>query len=91
VRDWGKGIEPAQLHHVFDRYWRESPAAGGGSGLGLYLAKGIVDAHGGKLWAQSRVGIGSTFFFTLPLRENPSLRALTASRRRVGATPRTAS
>jgi len=72
VRDCGPGIAPRDLPRVFDRYWRAASAAGGGSGLGLFIAKGIVDAHGGKIWAESRPGAGSTFLFTIPGKEEPS-------------------
>jgi signal transduction histidine kinase len=67
VRDEGPGIEPDVLPHVFDRYW-QAPASGRrrGSGLGLYIAKGIVEAHGGRIWVESSLGAGSTFLFTVP-------------------------
>jgi signal transduction histidine kinase len=75
VKDSGVGIEPAQLGHVFERYWHERPAAGGGTGLGLFITKGIVEAHGGKVWVESRLGEGSTFHFTLPpIEELPARR-----------------
>jgi signal transduction histidine kinase len=67
IKDSGAGIAPAQLHHLFERYWRASAATSGGTGLGLFLTKGIVQAHGGRVWAESTVGVGSTFHFTLPL------------------------
>jgi chemotaxis family two-component system sensor kinase Cph1 len=67
VRDEGPGISANVLAHVFDRYW-QSPGAGSrdGSGLGLYIAEGLVEAHGGRIWAESVVGSGATFFFTIP-------------------------
>ena len=68
VRDNGAGIPPSELPRIFERYWtvrRNAPK--GGTGLGLAIARGIVDAHGGTLWAESAVGRGSTFRFTLPL------------------------
>jgi signal transduction histidine kinase len=65
VRDTGKGISPAQLDHIFDRYWTGRSSDGSGHGLGLHIAKGIVEAHGGRIWAESQEGLGSTFFFTL--------------------------
>ncbi len=67
VRDEGPGIPPEQLPHLFDRYWR-APSAHRtvGSGLGLFIAKGLVEAHGGQIWAESTVGRGSTFCFTVP-------------------------
>jgi PAS domain S-box-containing protein len=67
VTDDGPGIAAEQLPRVFDRYWhlaqRESRH---GAGLGLYIAKGIVENHGGRIWVESRLGQGSTFFFTVP-------------------------
>lgn len=64
VRDTGPGIAPDDLPRIFDRFWHGG--AGGGSGLGLAIAKGIVEAHGGRIWAESD-GSGSRFSFTLPL------------------------
>ena len=68
VSDTGAGIPPEQLPHIFDRFWharRESSVRG--TGLGLAIAKGIVEAHGGRLSVESRLGEGSTFSFTLPV------------------------
>ena len=67
VRDTGTGIRPDALPHVFERYWQEKEAESRGTGLGLYIAKGIVEAHGGRIWAESVPGQGSTFTFTLPV------------------------
>jgi signal transduction histidine kinase len=67
VEDTGPGMGPDVLPHVFDRYWQGRHARRAGAGLGLHIVKGIVEAHGGTVWAESRVGEGSTFFFTLPL------------------------
>jgi PAS domain S-box-containing protein len=66
VTDTGPGIIAEDLPHVFDRYWRAKRTERGSVGLGLYIVKGIVEAHGGRIWVESRVGIGSTFYFTLP-------------------------
>ena len=66
VRDTGSGIKPDQLDHIFDRYWTGKPSQGSGHGLGLHIAKGIVEAHGGRIWAESLSDHGSTFFFSLP-------------------------
>jgi len=67
VTDSGHGISPENLRHVFDRFWQVVPRAGRvGAGLGLAITKGIVDAHHGQIWAESTVGRGSTFFFTIP-------------------------
>lgn len=66
VRDDGPGIAPAQLRRVFDRYWKSGSRRG--TGLGLSIAKGLVEAHGGRIEVESRPGAGSTFRFTLPRR-----------------------
>jgi chemotaxis family two-component system sensor kinase Cph1 len=65
IADNGSGMPPDQLGHIFERYWRVRDANPTGSGLGLYIASGIVQAHGGRIWAESEVGVGSTFCFTL--------------------------
>lgn len=71
VEDQGPGIAAEQLPHVFDRYWqREEVRPGAGLGLGLAIAKGIVEKHGGRIWAESKPGRGAAFFFTLPLAAN---------------------
>jgi signal transduction histidine kinase len=69
VRDTGPGIEPEHLSHVFDRFWKVRERNRGGTGLGLAIAKGIVEAHGGRIWAESQPGAGSTFRFTIPAAE----------------------
>lgn len=70
VTDSGVGIAPEDLPRVFERFYKADRArSGGGTGLGLAIAKHIVQAHGGRIWVESRVGKGSTFFFTLPLTE----------------------
>ena len=69
VWDTGPGIPPEHLGHVFDRFWKVRTANRHGAGLGLAIAKGIVEAHDGRLWAESELGKGSTFVFTLPVRE----------------------
>jgi signal transduction histidine kinase len=66
VTDTGPGIAQADLAHLFDPYWSARRHAGKGTGLGLYISKGLVEAHGGSLGVESRVGSGSTFWFTLP-------------------------
>jgi signal transduction histidine kinase len=66
VADTGAGIAPENLPHVFDRFWQASKAGGLGAGLGLPITKGIVEAHGGRIWVESTQGKGSTFSFTIP-------------------------
>jgi PAS domain S-box-containing protein len=66
VADRGTGIAEEDLPRVFDRYWQARRTAQGGAGLGLAIAKGIVEAHGGSIWVESDAGSGSRFFFTLP-------------------------
>jgi signal transduction histidine kinase len=69
VKDTGEGIPPEELSRIFDRFYRteQSRSRGsGGTGLGLSIAKGIVEAHGGRLWVESAIGKGSTFGFALP-------------------------
>nr|BBH93549.1 PAS domain-containing sensor histidine kinase [Thermogemmatispora argillosa] len=76
VRDTGVGIRPEDLPRIFERFYKvdrsrskfdQIGAGGGGSGLGLAIARHIVEAHGGRIFAESTVGKGSTFFFTLPV------------------------
>lgn len=71
VADTGAGIGPEHLAHVFERFYRVDKSrsrAGGGSGIGLTIAKHLVEGHGGRIWAASEgLGRGSTFMFTLPL------------------------
>ena len=67
VEDTGQGIDPRDLPHVFERFYQGQRPLGRGAGLGLTIARGIVEAHGGTLGATSELGAGSRFFFTLPL------------------------
>ena len=69
LEDTGRGIAEVDQPHVFDRFFRGSDAEGyaRGSGLGLVIAKRIVEAHGGHIWLESEPGVGSTFYFTIPL------------------------
>ena len=69
IRDGGPGIEGPELSRVFERHWHAKPSAGGGTGLGLFIAKGIVEAHDGTIGVKSAIGAGSTFFFELPIRQ----------------------
>lgn len=67
VTDTGPGIAPEEQSRIFERYWRGRDARYEGTGRGLAIAKGIVDAHGGRIWVESEVGVGSTFSFALPV------------------------
>jgi len=73
VRDTGKGIAAEELPHVFDRLWagrhkqEEKSKKHDGSGMGLLIVKALVEAHGGRVWAESDPGHGSTFYFTIPI------------------------
>ena len=73
VEDTGSGIEEGDLDHVFDRYWQARGTAHLGTGLGLAITKGIVEAHGGTISVESRLGHGTTFSFTLPIALVPAV------------------
>jgi signal transduction histidine kinase len=66
VTDSGIGIEVDSLDTIFERFRRAARRDIAGAGLGLYIAKAIIEAHGGRIWAESRVGVGSTFHFAVP-------------------------
>ena len=66
VSDDGPGISEEDVKHLFERYWRSADATYKGTGLGLAIARGIVNAHGGRIWVESELGHGATFFFTIP-------------------------
>jgi signal transduction histidine kinase len=66
VHDRGPGIEADDLPRIFDRYYRGQRHEGEGLGLGLFIVRKLVEAHGGRIWAESVPGTGSTFTFTLP-------------------------
>ncbi|MGD2122533.1 MAG: PAS domain-containing sensor histidine kinase [Gemmatimonadota bacterium] len=70
VMDTGPGIPPEAQKRLFDRFWQVSRKKKGGAGLGLSIVKGIVEAHGGEVWLESREGGGSTFWFSLPGKKN---------------------
>lgn len=65
VRDTGIGISPDNIGHVFDRFWQAKRASRASAGLGLAIAKSIVEAHGGRIWVESKEGEGTAFHFTL--------------------------
>jgi PAS domain S-box-containing protein len=68
ITDQGAGIPPVDVPHLFERFYRVKGARKAeGIGLGLYITRVLVEAHGGRVWVESAVGKGSTFFFTLPI------------------------
>ena len=69
VKDQGCGMTPEQVERVFDKFYRvdSSNTAKQGLGLGMSIAKNIVEAHGGRIWVESELGKGTTVSFTLPL------------------------
>jgi len=76
VTDHGEGIPAADLPKVFTKFFRRAAGRPTGSGLGLWISRGLVESHGGELSAESKVGTGSTFRFTLPLIDLDNLQAL---------------
>lgn len=66
VEDNGPGIAKENLEHIFRKYWQVKGTARLGSGLGLYIARRIVEGHGGRIWAESELGKGTRVYFTLP-------------------------
>jgi signal transduction histidine kinase len=70
VADSGPGIPRANLKDIFNPYWQAKRAERMGAGLGLPIAKGIVESHGGKIWVESEPGKGTTFYFTIPRDRN---------------------
>ena len=71
ITDYGPGIDPVFIQRIFERYYRikETQSSAKGFGLGLYITRLIIEAHGGSVWARSEPGKGTTFSFTLPLKE----------------------
>ena len=67
VTDQGPGIPEADLPRVFEPYWQAESTARQGAGIGLKIAKGLVEAHGGRIWVESKMGEGTTFSFALPV------------------------
>jgi signal transduction histidine kinase len=76
VEDTGDGLSRDGARHVFDRFWKADDARtrsdGGGAGLGLAIARGLVEAHGGTIWAEAPAGGGARFVFALPIARNGS-------------------
>ena len=72
IKDSGHGMSKDQLEHIFDRYWQVADTSRLGNGLGLAIAKIVVETHHGRIWVESELGKGSTFHFSLPLDTNHS-------------------
>lgn len=79
VRDFGQGISEAVIPHLFDRYYRAEHAGKSysGLGLGLYICSEIIKKHSGKIGVNSKIGEGSTFWFTLPKKKPGKIPAVT--------------
>jgi signal transduction histidine kinase len=67
VADTGPGMAKEDMDRLFEKFWQRRRSDKRGVGLGLAIARGIVEAHGGRIWCESHLGVGSTFYFTLPL------------------------
>jgi two-component system sensor histidine kinase KdpD len=78
VNDRGPGVGPRDTERVFDKFYRAREGEGGGVGLGLTICRGIVSAHGGRIWVEERAGGGASFRFRLPLEPKASGPALAA-------------
>jgi len=91
VCDDGPGIDESHIEHIFDRFWqaaaRREHGPGGGLGLGLAIVKGIIEAHGGRIWAESQPGEGTQIRFTLPYGGPVGSRTDDESRVRTSPTP----
>ncbi len=68
IKDYGIGIPPEDIKNIFDRFYRVGGLAAtySGSGIGLYISSEIIKQHRGKMWAESEIGRGSTFYFSIP-------------------------
>ena len=73
VSDHGDGIASDEIPHLFTRFGkpRTHRQRTDSLGLGLYITKGLVEAHGGRVWVESQLGVGSTFFFSIPIAGPP--------------------
>jgi len=75
VADRGPGLPPGDEKRIFDKFFRGGTGAVRGAGLGLAICQGIVEAHGGRIWAENRPGGGVAFRFTLPVKDSPPMPA----------------
>jgi signal transduction histidine kinase len=79
ISDTGPGLTHEQVERLFERFWQGRPGDRRGVGLGLTIARGIVEAHGGRVWVDSTPGKGSTFSFSLPLAKAPAAVPMSAA------------
>ena len=86
VADTGPGISAEHLPLVFDRFWKHPTREQSSTGMGLYIAKGIVEAHGGRIWVESEDRHGATFHFTCPADQGPPT-AIPSPRGEIAAVP----
>ena len=85
VADTGPGIASEHLPRVFERFYRVDPGRSrdeGGTGIGLAIARSVVEAHGGRIWAESQPGKGSVFTFELPVDDGRESKATSETTRR---------
>lgn len=76
IADHGSGLPPGEEGRIFEKFYRARPTGEGGVGLGLTICRGIVDAHGGRIWAENREGGGARFRFAIPLsKQQPAVPA----------------
>ena len=74
IADDGPGIQPGDEQRIFEKFYRGTPKREGGLGLGLTICQGIIEAHGGRIWAENRPGGGALFRFTLPLDDHQDVK-----------------
>jgi two-component system, OmpR family, sensor histidine kinase KdpD len=79
VADRGPGIPPGEEERIFEKFHRAGSTVGSGVGLGLTICRGIVTAHGGRMWVENRIGGGAVFRFTIPITGTPPTIAVEAS------------
>jgi two-component system sensor histidine kinase KdpD len=77
VKDEGLGIPTDDVQHIFDKFYRGSQSQySEGTGMGLAIAKGIIESHGGKIWVESTIGKGTSFYFVIPIDKTEAIEAI---------------